>query len=902
MNNNTKSNQLDAILNDIRTQPIEDSVAAAAAARVRARLFQNSSEDLSASAPVLKQMERLRNCSDFQALIPAYLSRSLSGSRSLLLVDHTHSCVDCRRALETARSGNLRVLPRPATVSTKVSPVTRWAVAALVMVGTGLASWSIVRSLWVPAGTRATVQAVHGTLFYVADHSSTPIFSGRQLGERDSVRTAKGSTAMLRLTDGSLIEMNERSEVSVSRAVRGTTIHLGRGNIVVQAAKQRDGALYVATADCQVSVKGTVFAVTSATKGSRVSVVEGKVKVDRGSQSQLLTPGQQTTTSTNMEKMAVQDDVAWSQDAARYLAVLGDLNIIQKGLEQMPGPGVRTSSKLLDRAPWNRNVIMYAAIPNVGATLEEANRLFEDRIQQSPALKQWWDDQQSANKRQPALREMVQKIRTASDYLGDEIVLAISGEPDGASTSPVLLAEIKRPGLREYLESTLTQAGAGPNALRFVENAASARAAAVSTNDSHQALAFINNNVLAISPDATQLQSVAEQFAENASTDFNGNGFHDRIQQAYQSGATWLFCVNMEQITRKFVRSQRMRPALALRHEDTVRDITGFNDVRYLILERKDVNGQTKNQATLSFRNERHGLASWLAAPGPMGSLEFVSADASVAASFVIKNPGALLGELLAEAEAKDPELAKHIQEFQNASGVNIVQDLASPLGSDLTFAIDGPLLPVPSWKLAVEVYSPDRLQWGIEHIVNAVNQQPDAPGKLTLTKEQVGSRIFYTLKGSTPAMGQLPFEIDYVFVDSYLLAAANRTLLNTAIQNRSTGYTLSHSAKFRDQLPRDAYANFSGIIYHDLSSVMNSLVDKIKSVNALSAEQKQSIAALQASSAPGLIYAYGEPDRIVLSSNGSLFGFNLNTLALPAVIQQAIPHVNAGTRHAPTQ
>ena len=898
-----KTNKLDAIIDDIRTQPVEDAVTGAAAARVRARLFENTSEGLNAGVPILKQMGGLRHCSDFQALIPNYLTRSLSPSRSLLLVDHTHSCVDCRRALETARSGNLRVLPRPATVSTKVSPVTRWAVAALVMVGTGLASWSIVRSMWVPAGTRATVQAVHGTLFYIADHSSTPIFSGRQLGERDSVRTSKGSTAMLRLTDGSLIEMNERSEVSVSRAARGTTIHLGRGNIVVQAAKQRDGALYVATADCQVSVKGTVFAVTSAIKGSRVSVVEGKVKVDQGSQSQLLTPGQQTTTSTNMEKMAVQDDVAWSQDAARYLTVLGDLNAIQKGLEQMPGPGVRTSSKLLDRAPWNKNVIMYAAIPNVGATLEEANRLFEDRIQQSPALKEWWDEQQSANKRQPALREMVQKIRTASDYLGDEIVLAISGEHDGTGTSPVLLAEIKRPGLREYLESTLSQAGAGRNALRFVDNAASGRASAVSTasstNESHPALAFINNNVLAISPDAAQLQSVAEQFAENATIDLSGNGFHDRIQQAYQSGATWLFCVNMEQITRKFVRGERGGERV---RQAAVRDITGFNDVRYLILERKDVNGQTKNQATLSFRNERHGLASWLAAPGPMGSLEFVSADASVAASFVIKNPGALLGELLAEAEAKDPELAKHIQDFQNSSGVNIIQDLASPLGSDLTFAIDGPLLPVPSWKVAVEVYSPDRLQWGIEHIVNAVNQQPDAPGKLTLTKEQVGSRIFYTLKGSTPAMGQLPFEIDYVFVDSYLLAAANRTLLTTAIQNRSTGYTLSRSAKFRDQLPRDAYANFSGIIYHDLSGAINSLVENLKSMNALSAEQKQSIAALQANSAPGLIYAYGEPDRIVLSSNGSLFGFNLNTLALPAVIGQAIPHMNLGARHASTQ
>jgi len=656
---------------------------------------------------------------------------------------------------------------------------------------------------------------------------------------------------MLRLADGSLVEMNERSELAVSRAARGTTIHLARGNIIVQAAKQRKGALYVATADCQVSVKGTVFAVTAAIKGSRVSVVEGQVRVDQGSQSQLLTPGQQTTTSANIEKLAVQDDIAWSRDSAKYLSLLGELSIIQTALEQMPGPGVRTSSKLLDYAPWDKNVILYAAMPNLGPTLEEANRLFEERIQQSPVLKKWWDEQQASNQGRPVLREMVQKIRTVSGYLGDEVVLVITGDSDGTNTVPVLLAEVKRPGLREYLD-TVGQVILSPASERQ----------AVSASEGRKPLIFVNDKIIALSSDPTQLQSLSQ-----GASDKSANGFYDRIHQAYESGATWLFCVNMEQISRNFVRAQRTR------------DMTGFSGVRYLILERKDVNGQTRNQATLSFRNDRRGLASWLAAPGPIGSLEFVSADASVAASFVIKNPGALLRELLASAEAQNSEVAAHIDEFQHKSGVNIVNDVAGALGSDVTFAMDGPLLPVPSWKLAVEVYSPDRLQWAIEQMVNAA--------KLSLTKEQVGSRAFYTIKSPDQ-----PFEVDYVFVDSYFIAAANRNLLTTAIQNRSSGYTLSHSAKFRDQLPRDTYANFSGIIYHDLGSAINGVVDTLKSVNALDAAQKESIAALQANSAPGLIYAYGEPDRIVLSSNGSLFGFNLNTLALPAVVQQALPHI----------
>jgi hypothetical protein len=38
---------------------------------------------------------------------------------------------------------------------------------------------------------------------------------------------------------------------------------------------------------------------------------------------------------------------------------------------------------------------------------------------------------------------------------------------------------------------------------------------------------------------------------------------------------------------------------------------------------------------------------------------------------------------------------------------LNLRNDIAAPLGGEYAFAIDGPILPVPSWKLVFQVNDP---------------------------------------------------------------------------------------------------------------------------------------------------------------------------------------------------
>src|SRR6185312_9817891 len=143
----------------------------------------------------------------------------------------------------------------------------------------------------------------------------------------------------------------------------------------------------------------------------------------------------------------------------------------------------------------------------------------------------------------------------------------------------------------------------------------------------------------------------------------------------------------------------------------------------------------------------RRGLASWLASPAPIGALDFVSKDAGFAAAFVAKNPSHMLDDILSIAGASgQADLAKE----ESKLGIQFRQDLADTLGGEVTFALDGPILPTPSWKMVVEVYNPGRLQSTIQQLVNDANEQAkDDQHKIALDQETVNGLTYYTLHAS---------------------------------------------------------------------------------------------------------------------------------------------------------
>jgi|ERR1043166_4527737 ferric-dicitrate binding protein FerR (iron transport regulator) len=877
-------NDFDAILDkatgEIRNEPIASTLVDGAAERVWARLAAETNEVT--TQPVV---DRIGDCADFQSLIPAYLTGSLSEARSLLLVDHTHECVPCRKAMKDARSRRMAPAKKAATATRyRIQPVVwRWGIAAALVIGLGLIALPLIQR-WSPGGNlEATVQAAEGQVYQIADTQSAPVASGQKLQKGDRIRTAKDGHAFVKLGDGSVIEMKDRSEFSLTNNSLGTTIHLNRGAIVVEAAKQGKKHLFVDTPDgSHVSVTGTVFSVNSGTKGSRVSVIEGEVHLDHAGNENVLRGGEQATTNNAIDKIPVKDEIAWSRKAANYAETLAALTSLNKDLAKVAQPGVRNSTHLLDLMP--ENTIVYAALPNLTSTILESHRIMQERINQNAALKAWWEREHGGD-RGPNVDQVIGTIREFGDYLGDEIAVSVSMDDKGEPVAPLVLAELKNSeGFQQFLEQQIAKyagdqkAGTDRPQIRFVQDPLTATATATEAGKpNHELYVWIQNGLFAASPKLDQLQSLATIVQKGQTSSFTGTAFHNRVAQVYQEGAGLVVAANLERLIEKN-KPQMLKGAGSEQRESALKQL-GILNLKYFVLDQTSQEGKTHTTATVSFNESERGIPSWLADPGPMGSLEYISPDANVVAGFVVRDPVKLVDDLLGVLETVSPDLRKNLDKQQADHGLDIRKDIAAPLGGEFAFAIDGPILPTPSWKMVFEVNDSAHLQQTLERIVGEVNKEAAKLGKTGLVwdRADVGGRAYYTLKSA-----DFGVEVNYTYVNGYVVMGPSRAMVARSVQMQEGGYSLLRSSRFTAGLPADGNANFSAVFYHNLAPLVQPFAERLaSSASNLPQEQQQAIKTMAADMPPTLAYAYARGDSITFAANteGGPFGLSPATL-----------------------
>ena len=879
-------------------------------ASVRQAAVENSSsvnsysEGINTMNPINNE-HHIGGCDDFRSLIPAYLDGKLSDARKLLLEDHSNECIPCRKELKNQRSAaaaqtvtyvaphHVRKNPRKGLAGRgsrwSTRSVARYSLAAAVILCIGLAGLFMYERLDLSGTTlAATVDDAYGQVYVVSDSQTRLLTTGGQLQKGERVRTAKDSNAILKLADGSTIEMRERSEFAVSENMRGVTVQLERGDVIVEAAKQHDGRLYVQTPDTLVSVKGTIFAVESGTKGSRVSVVEGEVKVDHAGKQATLLPGDQATTNASLDKATVRENVAWSRKAAQYSNLVSELAKLRTDLNQkVARPGVRHSSRFLDMVP--ENTVFFAALPNLSQTLADSQRIMQERIKQNPALAEWWKNEHGGGVKQSTMA----RIQEFGSYLGEEIVVTAEMSAKGEPTGILVLGEVKDPAaFRTYLSGQVARLSADgkdmPN-VRIIDDPLTANVApaagVAARGDKNSAskeelYVWIQKDIFAASPQIESLRGFAAKQKDPGTNNFANSSFRQRINDVYRDGAGLVVAADLERVIAQA--ATKTKSSDEQRHVEGLKQF-GLMSLRHFVAEQKESNGRTLSKAALTFSEGNRGIASWLAAPGSMGALDFISSNANVATAFVVKEPALLVDDLLAFFETVQPDMRRQMEELEKSQGFSIRDDFAAPLGGEFAFAIDGPLLPTPSWKLILEVYDQAKLQNTFERAVEKLNQFAvlHGKGKLAIESSTSGDRTFYAVKSVDAGL-----EVHYTYSNGYFIAAPSRAMLEQAISNREAGNTLLHSARFMSSMPQDGNTNFSAIFYHDLAPLMGGLSERMRGVAGEAGKQAQLI---DPNAPPTLAYVYAQSDRITIAANteGGPFGLSpASLLGMPNSFQ----------------
>jgi hypothetical protein len=551
---------------------------------------------------------------------------------------------------------------------------------------------------------------------------------------------------------------------------------------------------------------------------------------------------------------------------------------------------MRNSTHLLDLMP--ENTVVYAALPNLANTIAESHRIIQERMSHNEALRQWWEKEQAG--RRQNMDQVVGTIREFGSYLGDEIAVSVAIDQKGEPGEPLVLAELKNSaGFREFIEQEIAKYAPDQKAkakLVFVESPQTA--VADSTGNDHLYI-WIQDNLFAASPKLQQLQNVQAVIAGGGQSSFTATPFRNRIAQVYQDGAGLLVAANLEKVVEQ-TKAERMKDADGAKNESALQQL-GILSVKYFVLNQKDANGKTNTEASISFSDTQRGIPAWLAAPGPMGSLEYISPEANVVAGFVVKKPASMVDDLLGVLETVSPELRKTLDEQASTRGLDIRNDIAMPLGGEFAFAIDGPILPTPSWKLVFEVNEPAHLQSTLERVVDEVNKEAAKFGKKGLAWQQtdLGGRKYYTLKSSDFGL----IEVNYTYANGYMIVAASRALVERALQVHDSGFSLLHSTSFTAGLPADGNANFSAVFYHNLGNLVPSGLASAAAKN-LPSGPSEAVKTITSALPPTLAYAYASGDSITFMANteGGPFGLGPatllgmpNALEMQSIVQRGI-------------
>src|SRR5262245_5160799 len=403
------------------------------------------------------------------------------------------------------------------------------------------------------------------------------------------------------------------------------------------------------------------------------------------SQAKAATPGQGKSApnrpSARTEMAAPQKtpdaDLGWLRDALANPELMAEVGRLMEKLRTgVQYPAAWHRSAILPRLP--EGTMFFAALPNYGEPAHQALQIFRQELKESPQLQDFLR-RNKLEATEPKIEAGVEKFHEFSQFLGDEFVIA--GKLKGQDPSGVLVAEIKKPGLREFLDKlNMETFTSQSDRLRILDPQ---QLATAGEKDAAQGpVVLIRPDLLAVSFNVASLREFSSQIDDH-SLRFASSALGQRLAQAYQEGANSVIGLDLHKLVGLIPLTKPQDKAML--------EKTGFGDVNYLVASYTMSAARSTNQSELTFNGPRHGIASWIAAPKPMGGLDFVSTHAAVAADLILKSPSQIFDDL---RDLMGDAAFASLPQMEAQLNVNLKRDLFGKLGGEIAFETQPMTLP----------------------------------------------------------------------------------------------------------------------------------------------------------------------------------------------------------------
>ncbi|HXA78089.1 MAG TPA: hypothetical protein VNV41_13240 [Candidatus Acidoferrales bacterium] len=501
-------------------------------------------------------------------------------------------------------------------------------------------------------------------------------------------------------------------------------------------------------------------------------------------------------------KPGQRPETPWSNDVNNYPGLPAEAALLFAKLQQnVQFPAARRESRLLPLLP--RSTFSYVALPNYGDAADQTLKIFHQELAESSLLRDWWGHGELA-KSGLKVEQSLEHFSQISQYLGDEIV--VSAEMKGDSPKFLAISEVRKPGLKKFLEETIRSSGGTKLPVRVLGPEDLAAGSEEGLRD--QPVMLVRPDFFVAAGDLATLRAFIAGL-DAGSREFASTAFGQRVAREYRDGVTVLGAADLHRIVNQV-------PA------DTGKtgtfQQTGFADTQYIVWDHKTIDGKRVSQMELSFTGPRHGAASWLANSSPLGGLDFVSPQAVVAATVVLYDPAKIFEDAKELSRLSGSNTFAAIPQFERALNLNLKDDLLSLLSGELTVELDKVDPPgQPQWKVMLEVKDASHLQRTLSTLT--------APLSFGMQPVEDGGVTYYGFRVPT---GKKPTEIDYAFADRYLILGSSRDAVAEAVSMHQSGGSLAKSKTFLAALPPQSSLTASALFYEDPVAVTKMQMEQV--------------------------------------------------------------------------